>query len=197
MRFSIFLGDIADAPAEAPCTSTNPRLSLVMGTGASIRARGGPAVTLARDALLAGQKSVPPGTAHATTAGVLPNKVAIHCVASDASHQSSEAIVRSCVASALACADALGCSSVAAPVFGTGHARLRFATAAKAMAQSAVETLTRVEQLIFVTNDEENITPLRAILESAAGHPIEIERSRHFEPEGDSFWSDAYSPDLD
>jgi O-acetyl-ADP-ribose deacetylase (regulator of RNase III) len=197
MRFSIFLGDIADAPADALCTSTNPRLSLMMGTGASVRARGGPAVIRARDALLAGGKSMPPGTAHPTPAGALPSKVAIHCIASDASHRSSEAIVRSCVASALACADAFGCSSVAAPVFGTGHARLRFATAARAMAQSAVETPSRVEHLIFVTNDEENIATLRAILESASGKPIEIERSRHFEPEGDSFWSDAYSLDLD
>lgn len=193
MRFSIFVGDIADAPADALCTSTNPRLTLMMGTGASVRRRGGPAVMRACEALLVGRKSLPPGTAHPTTAGALPNKVVIHCIASDAAHRSSEAIVRSCVASALACAHALGCSSVAMPILGTGHARLSFTTAAKAMAQSAAETPVRVEHLIFVTNDEENVATLRAILESAAGHPIEIERSRHVEPESDSFWLDAYS----
>lgn len=195
MRFSIFVGDIADAPAEALCTSTNPRVSLMMGTGASIRRHGGPAVMRACDALLIGRKSLPPGTAHPTTAGALPNKVAIHCIASDSAHRSSEAIVRSCVASALACAHALGCASVAAPIFGTGHARLPFATAASAMARSAIDAPSNVEQLIFVTNDEENVAPLRAILEEATGRPIDIERSGDLEPEADSYWS--FSLDAD
>jgi O-acetyl-ADP-ribose deacetylase (regulator of RNase III) len=195
MKLSIFLGDIADAPAEAVCTSTNPGLSLMMGTGASIRRRGGPEVMRACEALIGGRKSLPPGTAHPTTAGLLPNKVAIHCIASDAAHRSSEAIVRSCVVSALGCAQALGCSSIAMPVFGTGHARLPFATAASAMARSATETPPGVEHLIFVTNDEENVAPLRAVLESATGQPVEIERSQEDEPEAASYW--AFSLDVD
>lgn len=189
MRFSIFVGDIADAPAEALCTSTNPRLSLMMGTGASIRRRGGPAVLRACEALLIGRKSLPPGTAHPTTAGSLPNKVAIHCIASDEAHRSSEAIVRSCVVSALACSHALECSSIAMPIFGTGHARLPFAMAASAMARSAIETPSGVEHLIFVTNDEENVAPLRAILENVTGRPIDIERSQEDEPETGTYWS--------
>ena len=82
------------------------------------------------------------------------------------------------------------------PVFGTGHARLRFATAAEAMVRSALETPSGVEHLVFVTNDEENVATLRPILESAAGNPIEVERSRDIEPDGDTFWSDAYSLDM-
>lgn len=192
MRFSVFVGDIADAPADALCTSTNPRLSLMMGTGASIRRRGGPAVMRACEALLAGRKTLPPGTAHPTTAGALPNKMAIHCIASDTSHRSSEAIVRSCTASALACAAAAGCASVAMPILGTGHARLRVTDAARAMVRSAAETPARVERMIFVTNDEEKVPVLRAILQRAAGYSIEVERSRAVEPEEDSFWSGAY-----
>jgi O-acetyl-ADP-ribose deacetylase (regulator of RNase III) len=165
MRFSIFLGDIADAPADALCTSTNPRLSLMMGTGASVRARGGPAVMRACEGL----PNLLPGMVHATTAGNLPHKIAIHCVASDASHRSSSAIVESCVANALASADAAGCTTIAIPILGTGHARLRFADAVRAMARSAAETPTRVERMIFVTNDEENVPTLRAILERAEG----------------------------
>jgi O-acetyl-ADP-ribose deacetylase (regulator of RNase III) len=196
MRLSIFVGDIADAPADALCTSTNPRLSLMMGTGAAIRRRGGPAVMQACEALLIGRKSLPPGTAHPTIAGALPNKVAIHCVvASDAAHRSSEAIVRSCVTSALACAHALGCTSVAAPIFGTGHARLSFATAASAMARTAIATPASVEHLIFVTNDDENVDTLRAILENATGQPIEIERSEDVDSEIHSYWS--FSLDAD
>src|SRR6266567_2013097 len=41
MKISVFLGDLADVPAEAICTSTNPRLSLMMGTGGAIREHAG------------------------------------------------------------------------------------------------------------------------------------------------------------
>lgn len=191
MKLSIFVGDIADAPADALCTSTNSRLTLMMGTGASVRARGGPAVARACESLA----PLPPGAARATTAGALPHRIAIHCVASDANHRSSEAIVRSCVTNALACADAAGCATVAMPIFGTGHARHAFASSARAMALTALEASTRVRELKFVTNDDERVEELRAILQHAAGGPVEVERSTATESEADSFWSDAYSLD--
>ena len=81
------------------------------------------------------------------------------------------------------------------PIFGTGHARLPFAMAASAMARSAIETPSGVEHLIFVTNDEENIAPLRTILENVTGRPIDIERSQEEEPETDSYWSFALDVD--
>ncbi|MFL6248030.1 MAG: macro domain-containing protein [Thermoanaerobaculia bacterium] len=191
MRFSIFIGDIADAPADAVCTSTNPRLSLMMGTGAAIRRRGGPTILRACE----GVTPLPPGAIHATTAGELPYKLVIHCVASDAAHRSSIAIVQACVTNALTRADAAGCASIAMPVFGTGHAHLRFADAARAMAHSALAAPHRVEHIIFVTNDDENVAELRAILEKATGQRIEIERSQEVEPESGSYW--AFSLDGD
>jgi O-acetyl-ADP-ribose deacetylase (regulator of RNase III) len=42
-------------------------------------------------------------------------------VASDAAHRSSAAIIRSCVKNAFAAADAAGCTSIAMPLFRTGH----------------------------------------------------------------------------
>jgi len=191
MKFSIYLGDIADAPADAVCTSTNPRLSLMMGTGASIRARGGPEILRACE-------SHPPlaaGAVYSTTAGALPHKLVIHCVASDSSHRSSPDIVRACVTNALACADAAGCGTIAMPILGTGHARLAFAEAASAMVRGAVETPSGVEHLIFVTNDDENIDPLRALLESATGQLIEIDRSEEVEAEPGGYWT--FSLDAD
>ena len=185
MRFSIFVGDIADAPAEALCTSTNPRLSLMMGTGASVRARGGPEVMRACEGL--GPRT--PGSVHVTTAGALPHKAVIHCVASDAAHRSSMAVVGSCVANALAAADAAGCATVAIPILGTGHARLCFADAARAMARTALDARTHVREVKFVTNDEECVDDLRALLEGVSRQRIEIERSLQAEPESDSFWS--------
>lgn len=201
MKLSIFLGDIADAPADALCTSTNPRLSLMMGTGASVRARGGPAVLQACEALR-GDRLLPAGSVHATTAGLLPHKVLLHCVASDASHNSSEAIIRSCVIHALAGADQAGCKSIAMPVFATGHARLRYGDVVRVMALAIAEVArrseepTRVGEVTFVTNDEERVNELRAILQESVGGRIEIERSPQLDSEPDSLWSDDYSLDM-
>ena len=83
---------------------------------------------------------------------------------------------------------------MAVPILGTGHARLPFATAASAMARRALETPSSVEHLIFVTNDDENAEPLRAILEGATGQPIEIERSEEVEPESGSFGRSPSTP---
>jgi O-acetyl-ADP-ribose deacetylase (regulator of RNase III) len=188
MKFSIYLGDIADAPAEAVCTSTNPRLSLMMGTGASIRARGGPEVMRACEGLTPRA----PGTVHVATAGALPRKAVIHCVASDAAHHSSAAVVRSCVAAALAAADASGCATIAMPILGTGHARLRFAEAVRAMAATAMDASTHVRELKFVTNDEERVDELQTILQEMAGALVEVERSARATPEPDSLWTGEY-----
>lgn len=189
MKFSIYLGDIADAPTEAVCTSTNPRLSLMMGTGASIRARGGPEVMRA----CKGLAPRAPGTVHATRAGgALPHKAVIHCIASDAAHQSSVAVVRSCAAAALAAADALGCATMAMPILGTGHARLRFADAVRAMARMAMDASTHVREVKFVTNDEERVDELQAILQEIAGAGVGVERSATLNPEQDSLWADEY-----
>jgi O-acetyl-ADP-ribose deacetylase (regulator of RNase III) len=188
MKFSMYVGDLADARADAVCTSTNPRLSLMMGSGASVRARGGSAVLRGCDTM----PDLPPGAVHPTTAGMLPHKIAIHCVASDAAHRSSLAIVQACVRNALACADRAGCSSIAMPVFGTGHARLPFADAARAMARAALETTSGVGEIKFVTNREELADELHAVLREFM-KTVTIERSPDLEPEPVSLWSEDYS----
>ena len=194
MKLSIFLGDIADAPADAICTSTNPRLSLMMGTGASVRGRGGPAVLQACEAMLAERGStLPAGSVHATTAGALPHKIAIHCIASDNTHHSSEAIIRACVTNALATAGANGCTTIAMPIFGTGHARIRFADAVRAMVQEAFGAKTRVREVKLVTNDEDRVDDMRAVLKELVRARIDLERSPNFDAETNSLWSDDYS----
>ena len=70
MKITIFEGDITEAPAEAVCTSTNPRLSLMMGTGSSVRERGGFTVLRACEEIVAasGSHALPVGSVHVTTA---------------------------------------------------------------------------------------------------------------------------------
>ena len=180
MRLSIFLGDIADAPADAICTSTNPRLSLVMGTGASVRARGGPSILAACSDV----GPLPPGAVHVTPGFELPCKAVIHCVASDTAHRSSAAIVESCVRNALAAAETAGCATVAMPILGTGHARLPFTAAASVMIRTLLSASSSVAEVKLATNDEERAEELRTLTGGAAS----IERSANAEPEPTSFW---------
>jgi O-acetyl-ADP-ribose deacetylase len=164
MKLSVFVGDITEAPADVICTSTNARLSLMMGTGGAVRERGGFEVLRECEQVLAasGRTSLPLGTAHRTTAGKLPYQAVVHCVASDpVTHLSSPEIVQACVKNALAHADALGAKKVAMPVFATGHARLRFDRAAAAMLDALRDAATEVEEVVLVTDDPERASQFR------------------------------------
>ena len=164
MKVSVFVGDITDVQADAVCTSTNPRLSLMMGTGGAVRERGGFQV-LRECERLTGGHSLPAGSAYVTTGGALPYKAVIHCVASDTSHRSSTDIVRLCVKNALARADAARCATVAMPVFGSGHARVRFEQALTAMRDVLRNADTGVEHVIVVVYDADRAETARRLLE--------------------------------
>ena len=175
MKVSVFAGgDLCDANAEALCTSTNPRLSLAMGTGGSVRDRGGHQILRECEEIVeaeyrrSGRRALPAGSAHLTTAGVLPSKVIVHCVASDETHRSSVDIVRSCVRSALARAEEAGCASIAMPLFATGHARVGFDRVVTAMAEALRDAVTTVEHVIIVVYDRDRaddaVRRIRAVL---------------------------------
>ncbi|HEX6084505.1 MAG TPA: macro domain-containing protein [Thermoanaerobaculia bacterium] len=169
MRISVFQGDITEAPADALCTSTNTRLTLMMGTGGAVRERGGFEVLRACEELLvrAGRTQFPPGSAHVTTAGRLPYKAAIHCVASDPStHISSEGIITACVRNALARADEIGCATLAMPVFATGHARFSFAKAVRTMTSALNAAQTNVAEVVLAVDDRDKATTARQLLET-------------------------------
>ena len=171
LHITLFTGDIADATADAVCTSTNPRLSLLMGTGASIRERGGIEVLRACEEIVAksGRKTLPIGSAHATTAGKLPFKIAIHCVAADANHHmSSPEIIRACTLSALKVADANGCRTVAMPVFATGHSHVRFDLALRTIVDALRSAHTSVREVTIVVYDEERTAEARNLIASAS-----------------------------
>ena len=186
MHASIFVGDLADAEADAICTSTNPRLSLVMGTGASVRERGGPEVARACEAIVAKSGPLPAGSAHATTAGRLGHRIAIHCVASDATHRSSAEIVRACVRSAVRIARDAGCASLAVPVFASGHAHVKFDEALRAIAEELRGAA--FARVVFVVNDPDRADAARTIVRNVLGGDVPIVRSARVEPEPASFW---------
>ena len=173
VKITIFAGDIADAPAEAICTSTNPGLTLVMGTGAAVRDRGGFEILRACETLVA-NGPLAAGSVHVTTAGRLPAKAILHCVASDASHHSSPEIVKSCVRQALLRAAELQCRSVAMPVFSAGHARLRFDVAVRAIAEELRGAA--IEQVSLVVLDPDDAERAQGILSEVSGIRPVIER---------------------
>jgi len=123
-----------------------------MGTGGSIRDRGGFEVLRECEALL-GDKVLPAGSVVKTSAGGLPHKAIFHCVASDANHRSSAEVIRACVANALAAADAAGCATVAMPVFATGHAHFKFREALAAMRAALLSASTNVQHVVVVVYD--------------------------------------------
>jgi O-acetyl-ADP-ribose deacetylase (regulator of RNase III) len=138
----------------------------MMGTGGAVRDRGGFEVLRACEELLqaSGRKQFPPGSAHVTTAGKLPFKAVIHCVASDPStHISSDAIIAACVRSALARADEIGCATLAMPVFATGHA---FPKAVRVMVEAIAAASTNVEEVLLAIDEEERAAAARSIIES-------------------------------
>lgn len=142
----------------------------MMGTGGAVRERGGWEIMRACEAILAlemqrsGRRELPLASAHATTAGALDCKVLIHCVASGAQHASSAAVVRRCVENALLRAQDQGCRTVAMPLFGTGHARLKIETAVDAMLDALLESKAPIERVQIVVDNAEKANAARAIL---------------------------------
>jgi len=186
----IFVGDIADAAADALCTSTNPRLSLMMGTGASVRGRGGPVISRACEAIVAKEGRLAAGSAHATTAGNLPHKIVIHCVASDAAHRSSTEIVRLCVRNAVRLASDAGCASLALPILATGHAHLRFDDAVQAIAEELRGA--PLERVVLVVNDADRAGGVRAIVQRILGGDVPVVKTASAEGKSGSLWDSEW-----
>jgi O-acetyl-ADP-ribose deacetylase (regulator of RNase III) len=172
LAVTLSVGDLTASPAAAVCTSTNPRLSLLAGTGAEVVRQGGWEVKRQADAAVererarTGRAELDLGSVHPTSAGRLPFRLAIHCVASNVAHRSSAEVVRSCVLNALAAADAAGCASVAMPIFGSGHAALPLDVAVTAMATALRDAGTAVEEVALVIDDASRARTAGRVLDS-------------------------------
>jgi O-acetyl-ADP-ribose deacetylase (regulator of RNase III) len=173
MKVSLFAGDITLLAADAICTSTNPRLSLVSGSGGAVRERGGWEIKRACEAILAraqhetGRRLLPLGSVHLTTAGALPARGAIHCVASNAFHRSSEDLIRACVHRSLARAATEGWRTVAMPVFGAGHAAFPFDRALAAIAGALRDAPAEIEEVTIAVLDRDRVEEALRIVRTA------------------------------
>lgn len=204
MKISLFVGDLCDVDADALCTSTNPRLSLAMGTGGSVLDRGGYQILRECEAIVeaefqrSGRRSLPAGSAHVTSSGNLPSRIIVHCVASDESHRSSTEIIRDCVRNSLDLADKAECTSVAMPLFATGHARFNVDGALDAMAETLRDTATAVKHVLIVVKDpdraENAIQRIRAVIPS---EEIDVRNGRNRHDNTNDMWSGDWIEDDD
>jgi O-acetyl-ADP-ribose deacetylase (regulator of RNase III) len=172
VEVSLFVGELAEAPAEVLCTSTNPKLSLLGGTGAAVIESAGWGVrqealdVVQRAQALTGRAGLEIGTVHRTSAGRLPHAFLLHCVASGPARAVSAEAIRSCVRGALAEVSRAARPTVALPVFGAGHASFPFDRAVRAIAEelSSASAAVRVVLVIF---DPDRVASVRRILDGA------------------------------
>jgi O-acetyl-ADP-ribose deacetylase (regulator of RNase III) len=167
----VVVGELCDASTDGICTSTNPNLALMIGTGGAVRAAGGWSIQEACNVLIAdeysrtGKRYFPIGSAHLTNAGTLPFRGVIHCVASDVFHHTSSDAITSCVHHALSIAQREAWSSLAMPLFGTGHVGFEAARAADALAGALTTWSGRVVQrVVIVTRRREHDAVIREAL---------------------------------
>ena len=170
---ALFVGELAEAPAEVLCTSTNPRLSLLGGTGAAIIERAGWGVRREASAIVqraaaeAGKPGLEIGTVHRTTAGALPHAFVLHCVVSEPGYAVSTGAIRSCVRGALAEAERAGSASIALPVFGAGHASFPFDRAVRAIGEElAAIPAAATRRVLLVVFDPDRVAPSRDALDA-------------------------------
>lgn len=190
MQVEVFAGDIVDAPVDAICTSTNPRLSLVMGTGAAVRGRGGNEILRACEEIVKREGALPPGSARATGAGTLPQKLIVHCVASDASHHSSESIVEACVRNAIECAERGGGRSLALPILAAGHAGMNFRRSVEVIARALRDCGDALDRVVVVVLDPERANEVQAIVRGVLGGNVPVTRAPVADSTAPSWWSD-------
>ena len=174
LQVEVTVADLCDVEADGICTSTNPNLALMIGTGGAVRDRGGWVVQQECERLIAdehgrsGHRYFQPGTVHLTTAGQLPFRGVIHCVASDAFHATSAEVIRSCVLNAVALADERKWTTIAMPLFGTGHVAFPVEKSVAAVAGAVADVRTEyLRRIIIATRTEAHRD---AMLRATQGH---------------------------
>lgn len=133
MRFQLFEGEINQVDAEAVCSSSNPHLELMAGTGGALREAGGLTIQAECQAHIeaerrrTGRRYLSPGSVRWTNAGTLPYRGLMHAVAIDSFHHCDAETVAACMQGVLKIGAEKCIRSLAFPIFGTGNGDMDFA----------------------------------------------------------------------
>ena len=151
----LMVGDITRMDVEAIVNAANSELWMGGGVAGAIKRAAGSIVE--QEAMTQGP--IQPGQAVATSAGALspPTRWVIHAATMGPDLQTSEELVRSATASALAKALEIGARSIAIPAMGTGVGGFPMDRAAAVMVEEArlVAALGgSLERIVFVLRDE-------------------------------------------
>ena len=166
------LGDITELSADAIVNAANKELRPGGGVDGAIHRAGGPRIAEEGLAIARDRGNLPTGEAVSTTAGALPSRHVIHTVGPIwGQHEESEAVrlLGDCYRNSLDLAVRLGCRTIAFPNISTGvygfPKELAGETAVEAVRSWVSEHPEALDQILFVTFDEEN----RSIYESLLG----------------------------
>lgn len=175
MNITVMQGNIVHASTDYVCSSTNPHLELMAGTGAALRDAGGPNIQAACRERIAdqfertGKRFFESGAVVVTPAGTLPFQAVCHCVAIDGFHDSSTQFIQSCTAGVLQAVVERSPegASVAMPIFATGHGRFDFEASCKAMI-AAIRQSPHAKQVrvVLVVRDREQVARIESWIKS-------------------------------
>ena len=167
MRWVLTHGDILDVPADVLVCSANVYLNLSGGVGGEILRRCGDAMQKELHGYLADHnlRFVKQGTVVPTASGGTRFSAVLHAVAVDGFYQSSPAIIRQTVATALTMATGLGARRVALTALATGYGRLsmrQFAEGIRPLTE--VEFPPLAETVVCVRHESERDALMEGLL---------------------------------
>jgi len=116
VELDVFSGDIATIAVDAIANAANDHLWMGAGVAGALKRAGGDEIE--REAMAKGP--IPVGSAVATGAGRLQARYVIHGAVMGQDLRTSGDLIARTTRSCLETADALGCTSLALPAFGTG-----------------------------------------------------------------------------
>lgn len=118
----VMQGDITQVPVDAIANAANSDLAGGGGVDGAIHAAGGPAIMKELSEIRAAQRTCPPGSAVATSAGHLPAKWVFHAVGPryHGGNNGEEATLRSAYRACLDLAEEKGVDYISLPSISTG-----------------------------------------------------------------------------
>jgi O-acetyl-ADP-ribose deacetylase (regulator of RNase III) len=156
--------DITTLAVDAIANAANTRLLHGGGVAGAIARAAGPAL----DAESRAASPIALGSAVATTGGELPARWVIHAATMELGGPTSAEIIRECTAATLACADALGVSSLALVAFGTGVGGFPLAEAARIEVEEVRRHLaagsSSLQRLVFAVRGPDAVAAFEAAL---------------------------------
>jgi O-acetyl-ADP-ribose deacetylase (regulator of RNase III) len=159
-QLELIAGDVTRLEVDAIANAANTQLRHGGGVAGAISRAGGPGVQHESDE----RAPIGLGEAVETTAGDMPARWVIHAATMELGGPTSAEIIADATRSTLACAERLGCRSLALVAFGTGVGGFPLDEAAGLMVGIAEEHEGGLERILFAVHGDEAEQAFRAAL---------------------------------